>query len=96
MKNIQLYNRMGGNQFKWHSKENKEPYKSRSYFKKFWKDNSRFADLFNACMFDGEQVLKPNDLTEVDTDISSFLQFNGHAETIQKVLDVVKENSIWY
>ena len=31
-------------------------------------------------MFDGEQVLKPNDLTEVDTDISSFLQFNGHAE----------------
>ena len=47
-------------------------------------------------MFDGEQVLKPNDLTEVDMDISSFLQFNGHAETIQKVLDAVKENSIWY
>ena len=37
---------------------------------KFWKDYSRFADLFNACMFDGEQVLNPNDLTEVDTDIS--------------------------
>ena len=75
------------------AKENKESYKSRSYFKKFWKDNSRFADLFNACIFDGEQVLKPNDLTEVDTDISSLLQFNGHAETIQKVLDVVKKTA---
>ena len=38
-------------------------------------------------------MLKPNDLTEVDTDISSLLQFNGHAETIQKVLDVVKKTA---
>ena len=72
-------------------KKIKNHIKADHILKKFWKDNSRFADLFNACMFDGEQVLKPNDLTEVDTDISSFLQFNGHAETIQKVLDVVKK-----
>ena len=61
--------------------------------KNFWKNNSRFADLFNAYIFEGEQVLKPEDLTEVDTDISSLIQFNGHAETIQKVLDVVKKTA---
>ena len=74
-------------------KKIKNHIKADHILKNFWKDNSRFADLFNACIFDGEQVLKPNDLTEVDTDISSLLQFNGHAETIQKVLDVVKKTA---
>lgn len=60
-------------------KKIKNHIKADHILKNFWKDNSRFADLFNACIFDGEQVLKPNDLTEVDTDISSLLQFNGHA-----------------
>ena len=49
--------------------------------------------MFNAALFDGEQVLKPNDLTEVDTDVSSLIKFNGHAETIQKILDVVKKTA---
>ena len=37
--------------------------------------------------------MKPEDLTEVDTDVSSMLRFNGHAETVQKVLDVVKKTA---
>lgn len=41
--------------------------------KNFWKDNKRFADLFNACFFDGNPKLNPDDLTEVDTDVSSLL-----------------------
>ena len=41
----------------------------------------------------GEQVLKPQDLTEADTDVSSMLKFNGHAETVQKILDVVKKTA---
>ena len=61
--------------------------------KNFWRDNHHFADLFNAALFDGEQVLKPDDLSEADTDVSSFLKFNGHAETVQKVLDVVKKTA---
>ena len=61
--------------------------------KKFWKDNEHFADLFNACLFDGRQKLKPEDLTEVDPDISSLVHLNSHAETIQKVLDVVKKTA---
>lgn len=44
-------------------------------------------------IFNGEQVLKPQDLTEADTDVSSMLKFNGHAETIQKILDVVKKTA---
>ena len=61
--------------------------------KNFWRDNHHFADLFNAALFGGEQVLNPDDLSEADTDVSSLLKFNGHAETVQKVLDVVKKTA---
>ena len=61
--------------------------------KNFWRDNHHFADLFNAALFDGEQVLNPDDLSEADTDVSSLLKFNGHAETVQKVLDVAKKTA---
>ena len=39
--------------------------------KNFWRDNQRFADVFNTVLFNGKQVLKPEDLKEADTDISS-------------------------
>ena len=45
--------------------------------------------------FNGEEILKPDDITEVDTDVSSMLKFNGHAETVQKILDVVKKDCLW-
>ena len=61
--------------------------------KNFWRDNNRFADLFNAVLFNGEQVINPDDLTEADTDVSSLLKFNNHAETVQKILDVVKKTA---
>lgn len=61
--------------------------------KNFWKDNDRFADLFNACLFGGEQILKSEDLIEVDSDFSSLVKLNTHAETLQKVLDVVKKTA---
>ena len=61
--------------------------------KNFWKDNNRFADLFNACFFDGKPKLNPDDLTEVDTDISSLLQFHGYAETVKRIVDVVKKSA---
>lgn len=61
--------------------------------KNFWKNNDRFADLFNAFLFHGEEILKADDLTEIDTDVSSMLKFNGHVETIQKIFDVVKKTA---
>ena len=61
--------------------------------KTFWKNNHRFADLFNTELFEGNPVLKPNDLQEVDTDVSSIIKFNGHAETVQRILDVVRKTA---
>ena len=71
----------------------KNKIKPDTILKNFWRDNEHFADLFNAVFFNGEQVLDPRDLTEVDTDVSSMLKFNGHAETVQKILDVVKKSA---
>lgn len=61
--------------------------------KKFWRDNDRFADLFNATLFDGEMVVDPKDLVETDANVSSVLKVNGHVETLEKVLDVVKKTA---
>ena len=74
-----------------YKKIKKNQLKQDTILKNFWRNNRHFADLFNAVFFSGEQILKPEDLTEVDTDVSSMLRFNGHAETVQKVLDVVKK-----
>ena len=71
----------------------KNKLKPDTILKNFWKNNDRIADLFNAAFFNGETVLKPYDLSEADTDVSSLLKFNGHAETVQIVLDVVKKTA---
>ena len=61
--------------------------------KTFWRDNERFADLFNTVLFKGNSVLDPDELQEADTDLSSVLKMNGHVETIQKIFDVVKKTA---
>ncbi|MED9967503.1 MAG: Rpn family recombination-promoting nuclease/putative transposase [Blautia sp.] len=61
--------------------------------KEFWRDNERFADLVNAVIFGGEQIILPEELTEADTDISSFIKGNEYVETIRKTLDVVKKSA---
>lgn len=61
--------------------------------KNFWRNDERFADLFNAALFGGEQVINPKDLVEADTDVSSIVTFKKHAETIKKILDVVKKSA---
>ena len=38
-------------------------------------------------------MIQPHDLKEMDTDVSSILKFNGHAETVQKILDVVRKSA---
>ena len=53
----------------------------------------KFADLFNAVLFDGEQKLHPEDLKEADVDLSSVLKFNGYVETLQRLRDVVKKTA---
>lgn len=38
-------------------------------------------------------MIKPEELEEADTDLSTVLKFNSHADTLQKVLDVVKKSA---
>ena len=59
--------------------------------KDFWRQNERFADLFNAVIFHGKQVIKPEDLTERYTDMSGIIQFKDYQKTLERTRDVVKK-----
>lgn len=58
--------------------------------KKYWRDNGRFADLFNAVLFGGRQVIRPEELEDVDTVESSVMEHGKHVESIQAVRDNMK------
>lgn len=59
--------------------------------KDFWRQNDRFADLFNAVVFQGKEVLKPEVLQEMDTDLSGIIQFKDYEESLVRTRDVVKK-----
>lgn len=61
--------------------------------KTFWRDNEHFADLFNATVFNGKQVLKPDKLTEMNTDVSATIHSKSYNESITRNRDVVKKMS---
>lgn len=67
--------------------------KSDTEMKKFWRDNEHFADLFNAYFFNGEKVIKPEELQEADTDVSGTLNKKSLSNDYQKALDVVKKSA---
>lgn len=60
-------------------------------FKTFWRQNDRFASLFNTVIFGGKEVVKPEALEEIDTDISNTLTFGKYKETLARTRDVVKK-----
>lgn len=62
--------------------------KSDVRWKEFWRQNERFADLFNAVLFQGKEVLKPEDLEEIDTDMSGIVQFKDYEESLVRARDV--------
>ncbi|MCC8102226.1 MAG: hypothetical protein LIP11_08195 [Clostridiales bacterium] len=61
--------------------------------KDFWRDNGRFADLFNAVLFDGQEILKPDALEEADTDVSGVIQLKKYQESLVRARDVVKKTA---
>ena len=61
------------------------------YLKEFWRDNKRFADLFNTVLFHGKQQIDPDRLQEMDSDLSSVLSLNGYLETLSRTRDVIKK-----
>lgn len=84
---------MQGKEHKVTTTSGKNKLKTDTVLKNFWRDNARFADLFNAVLFHGDHVIKPETLKEADTDFSAILKFNEHTETLQKILDVVKKSA---
>lgn len=63
--------------------------------KSFWRDNARFADLFNATVFEGKQVLQPDILTEMDTDVSGTIQTaNNDYISLNRNRDVMKKTAM--
>ena len=38
--------------------------------KNYWRSNERFADFFNAVLFEGKRVIKPEELEDEDTEES--------------------------
>lgn len=62
-------------------------------WKNFWRQNDHFADLFNAVLFQGKEVLKPEALEEIDTDMSGILQFKEYEESLVRARDVVKKSA---
>lgn len=58
--------------------------------KNYWRNNEQFADFFNAVLFDGEQVIKPDELEDIDTEESSVLEHKEYAESIGASRDNVK------
>lgn len=63
--------------------------------KAFWRDNDRFADLFNATVFEGDQVLKPEMLQEADTDVSETVRTASSDDiSLNRNRDVIKKTAM--
>lgn len=59
--------------------------------KDFWRENHRFADLFNGVCFHGKEILQPDSLEELDTEVSGIIQMKDYKETLTRARDVVKK-----
>lgn len=58
--------------------------------KEYWRGNEQFADIFNAVLFEGRQVIKPEELEDVDTEESSVMEHREYAESIKASRDNIK------
>lgn len=60
--------------------------------KDYMRDNAVFADLFNFMLYDGEQVIKPEDLTEMDTTSIALLYGDDSSKptSVQNYRDLAK------
>ena len=71
-------------------KKRKQDLKADTVLKNYWSDNEQFADLFNAVLFQGKQVIKPEELEDVDTEESSVLEHRDYVESMKSSRDNIK------
>ena len=69
-------------------------YHTDTILKEFWRDNRRFADLFNTVVFEGVQVLKPDDLQEADTEVSGTIEGKDFIENLTRTRDIIKRTAL--
>lgn len=70
--------------------KNTQDLKPDTVLKNYWNDNAQFADIFNAVLFDGKQVIKPEELEDADTEESSVLEHKEYAESLKASRDTIK------
>lgn len=58
--------------------------------KRYLKDSRRFADAFNGYFFDGRQVVRPENLQELDATELVSNAGRKHMKSLQKYRDVLK------
>lgn len=68
----------------------KQKLKADTVVKNYWRNNHQFADFFNAALFDGKQVIKADELEDLDTEESFVLENREYAESITASRDNVK------
>lgn len=62
-------------------------------FKEFWRDNGRFADVFNGVLFGGNQILSADMLHEMDTDVSGIVDLKEASESLLRTRDIIKKSA---
>ena len=70
--------------------QKKQSLKPDTILKNYWRDNERFADFFNAILFEGRQIIKPEELEDRDTEESSILEHKEYVKSIQASRDNIK------
>ena len=70
-------------------RKGKQRLKPNTVLREYWDNNERFADLFNAQLFGGEQVIKPDELLPVDTMAVSVFEHGEYAESIESARDKI-------
>ena len=68
----------------------KQKLKADIVVKNYWRNNEQFADFFNAVLFDGNQVIKPDELVDMDTEESTVFENKEYAESVAASRDNVK------
>ena len=58
--------------------------------KNYWSNNEQFADFFNAVLFDGNSIIKPEELEDVDTEESTILEHKDYTESLKAARDTIK------
>ena len=58
--------------------------------KNYWNGNEEFADLFNAVLFGGSQIIRADELENEDTEASAVLAHRNHMQGIKAARDNIK------